>query len=743
MWAFGLAIALGVGGAVAGYRGPPVLYQSAGLIEIQPKVPRILYASEENGLHPMFDSFVESQVVLVSSRRVVDMAMDSPEWRRLGRPRTDEQVALFADSLKAMRQGRSQYVQVVFTDEDPAAAVAGVNAVLEAYRKIVDENETRSGENTVLVLDNKRTGLNNRLAEIRAEVQAVTEDLGPEGLEDRYKSQLDQLGKLDEALNQTDLEIAKLRAESTEGGATMSDEEIALKDDAIQKMAQELAEAEREASYMENVLHIGSADPKLAALQLRIGSLREAIANRLRVRRAAMNATPESRAAAMREGELRRTQIVGMRDAVQDEVRRLGKKRGQLIELEAERKLLNERLEEVRLRLEQITVESSVRGRITIVSAGDRPAGPAKDRRGSLAVLGLLGGAALGFGAVVVWGVRDARMRHVLDVDPAMARDRFLGVLPEVPDEGAEAPAAGEDDPGAMADYCVHHVRTMLQLRSRDHKRVVVLTSPSAGAGKTTLTLALGASFAAAGSKTLLVDCDLVGRGLTSALRSLACEAASRAIIGPDAAETVGARRRSRMEELLSARRVAYQEAQIDELLAAARELARAGDDAGTRAMRALEAVSRRSGDASASHPAAHGILDALGGEDLARCVVELDDRLVALPVGRARGDDAERLSHEALDRLISACRTDYDTILIDTGPILGSLEAALVASVADTALLIVNRGERRKLVDDALANLERIGVDVTGVIFNRASAAEIVRSSYGSRSASRPVEVA
>jgi hypothetical protein len=54
-----------------------------------------------------------------------------------------------------------------------------------------------------------------------------------------------------------------------------------------------------------------------------------------------------------------------------------------------------------------------------------------------------------------------------------------------------------------------------------------------------------------------------------------------------------------------------------------------------------------------------------------------------------------------------------------------------------------VTRGERQSLVNDALSRLDQIEADVAGVIFNRASVDDVVRSKYVSRSASTPVGVA
>jgi polysaccharide biosynthesis transport protein len=297
-----------------------------------------------------------------------------------------------------------------------------------------------------------------------------------------------------------------------------------------------------------------------------------------------------------------------------------------------------------------------------------------------------------------------------------------------------------------MADYCVHHIRTMLQLRSPGQSMVVALTSPSPGAGKTTLSIALGMSFAAAGSRTLLIDCDFVGHGLTSAVRSLVCDRTADVLTAP--AGTVeqpgagGGGPRHMMTKLLAARRLTFDDDQVAELLAATRRRAAAGDAHAARTARALEAL-ERPGDGGPSE-VRRGIMGALDGRELDQCVIETDvPNLSMLTVGDGTEEDAKRLSRDCLERLVADCRGRYDTVLIDTGPVIGSIEAAFASAAADDVLLVVARGERRPAVDEALERIATIGAEVAGVVFNRATSADVAMSSYGSRSQSKAAQVA
>jgi Mrp family chromosome partitioning ATPase len=74
-----------------------------------------------------------------------------------------------------------------------------------------------------------------------------------------------------------------------------------------------------------------------------------------------------------------------------------------------------------------------------------------------------------------------------------------------------------------------------------------------------------------------------------------------------------------------------------------------------------------------------------------------------------------------ALRSVIKQARELYDTVLIDTGPVPGSLEASAVAAAADAVVLVVSRGEQRPLAEKSIRHLHDIGASVAGLVFNRA----------------------
>jgi capsular exopolysaccharide synthesis family protein len=197
----------------------------------------------------------------------------------------------------------------------------------------------------------------------------------------------------------------------------------------------------------------------------------------------------------------------------------------------------------------------------------------------------------------------------------------------------------------------VHQIRTMLQLSRGVDTHVYAVTSAAPAEGKTSLTLALGLSFAASGSHTLLIDTDLVGAGLTARLD----------MTGPDGI---------------------------------------------------LEAMANRT------------IMDYVRTTDIAD--------LSVLPVGQAQAHHAGQFSPAGLRRMLAEAKKQYEVVLIDTGPILGSIEATPVAAAADAVILCVSRGQQRPLVEKALHHLQQIGARFAGVVFNRAQSRDFEQSISG-----------
>jgi Mrp family chromosome partitioning ATPase len=278
----------------------------------------------------------------------------------------------------------------------------------------------------------------------------------------------------------------------------------------------------------------------------------------------------------------------------------------------------------------------------------------------------------------------------------------MLGMLPRLPED------LSDPNQAALAAHCVHEIRTLLQIWSRSSRhRVFAITSPNAGAGKTSLTLALGASYATANLRTLIVDCDLIAGALTRRAELII----------------------KRMLGQILLREGLINETQLAQAVAIA-------NDSGKRIGQVLVDEGLITPDDLETAIAAQieqpvGILDAMHGIPIEQCVAQTSiPNLQILPVGAGTARDVPLLSPEALHTLMESLGKRFDVVLVDTGPILGSLEASLVAGAVDGVVLVVRKGDRQPLVERAMSQLVTVGARVAGVVFNGASSEDIL--TYG-----------
>src|SRR5690606_19602259 len=123
-------------------------------------------------------------------------------------------------------------------------------------------------------------------------------------------------------------------------------------------------------------------------------------------------------------------------------------------------------------------------------------------KRPTMATFGFVVGGGLPVLGLVLLGLMDRKYRYSDEATSGGTRGvPLLGILPNLPDRLSDPSQA------SVAAHCVHQIRTMLQLNTlSDGPSVLGVTSATSGDGKTSLCLALGLSFAASGSRTLLID---------------------------------------------------------------------------------------------------------------------------------------------------------------------------------------------------------------------------------------------
>ncbi len=93
---------------------------------------------------------------------------------------------------------------------------------------------------------------------------------------------------------------------------------------------------------------------------------------------------------------------------------------------------------------------------------------------------------------------------------------------------------------------------------------------------------------------------------------------------------------------------------------------------------------------------------------------------LSLLTSGSVPKNPSEILGSAQMRDVIAQAREKYDIILLDSAPVLGMTDTAVLASEADAVMMVIKTGEAtRKAVKMAIAQLEQVGAQICGIVLN------------------------
>ena len=705
-WAILLSLVLAGVLGFLGYQSVEPMYKSTGAVIMAPDPIMFGNLADPQGMN-RWKSFLFTQEQKLSSKEVADRAMALPAWKvnrgEDAEPWThqDFSEAISADMDEADKN--NNFFTISFEAEDGVTAGAGNQAAIQAYaEEFANDTETQfyARINRLRKVVNGQADQINQALGMR---RTVMSDAAYDQMEGQLRGLQQQRLELKFQLDEVRAWLASRNPDTDQPNTNPADllaADTALSELQAQKEALEgeiqMREFEGKGPDHPMVKRLyNRRDVTVAQIESRIEQL-QSDGDVARV------GDPEYTNFRRLEQQWHR-QLVD----VENELDQLSKKRAEVMAYQDQIAAARDLIADAELQIEQLRIElDGVKNIVRISGFGPTPTEPynlgkAKQMAALGGILGLLGG----FGLVMGIGAMDRRLRHVGDARLGLGDEtRMLGVLPTLPENFADP------DQSERAAHAVHHIRTLLQISNRGTARVFSVTSPAAGSGKSSLTVALGLSFAASESKTLVIDCDLVGAGLT---------------------RRVGAVVNRSVEAILREDTVLTDE-QISEAVRHAREkgvnLKDALVELGMLTKKDMQRLNRRQADS------ALGVLDACQGRPFSECVANTGiDNFSVLPIGAAKPQDAGQLSPKSLRMLINRAREEYDVVLIDTGPCLGSLEASMAAAESDATVLIVSRGDSKSMAVKARDHLVSVGANVVGVVFNHALENDLNSSSFAS----------
>lgn len=676
-----LAGLLGAGGYYHGSQN--ISYTSQGVVQVVQTRRSILYETELNQRDPDYDAFRSLQARLIQSQRLLSKAIeveyedpDRVSMRDLGWPQGQAGLRKLIKSLRVLVPRSENVILVSITDDDPVVAQVAVNAVLTAYEQL--SGDTAAAEFTTL--ERELIGLRDQYRrqrdDAREAILNLAEQYGTDDLERRRESKGTELDRLDRRIRELQIAQAMLppKPEGDEPEAEASEtpssvEALASYDPQLASLVSRLNQIELE--IRSNSDQLGAEHPQMQRLERdrtimsdlvneRAGTVRERLGGESL---AGPRMADGSASRANTERQL--VQLRALRESLAGEVLELGRVQLRIDHEKQRSDEANTALAETTHRLEALRVEqgdANQRARIEVVTRGDQPLRPDGDNKQKFAGMGALGGAVLGVGLVALPGLIRPKYRSIGQLalpDPSYT---VLGVMPELDAGGA----AGDE----LARLNLHQIRVLLEsarVRAGGSTEAYLMTSATAGEGKTSLVIALASAYSNAGMSVVLVDADLVGRSLTAQLSTR----------------------------------------EVDGVL----QWIRAGN--------------------LIADPPVHST--PVPG-------------VVIVPCGRDNGLEPEALGPRQLTAMIDLLKQRFDVVLVDSGPVLGSTEAAAAVSACDETVLVIGRGQRESLVKAARDRLERLGATRVGIVFNRADRDDLEKNptsatSVGMSQRSRPTE--
>jgi len=657
-------------------------YRARGEVRVRPIIPRLVFRTEDNGMIPLYTSFVNTQVAIMRSPAVLQRVLDRKEVQETqwytnpkGKPALPPMERL-RDTLSVRPRRGTEIIDVSFLAPIAEDAKVIVNTVLEQYTKYIGEISDATEDKLYKQLETKYKSLEREIQGQETTIAGLRASLGtgtPEELVTARRLRLDETkARLDELRQNIALLEWQQAADSNELAVARSGEmegQPPYHEDADWRRLDVDVRTRRHqiASSLLTPKHPGMVqmtdDLKFAEelLQLREAQLGEQWRNRPRTAPglgATVAATgtpgygndPVSLKQQLSRAKQEEKLLIEEYKKQQEESEKLFAS-AQLLQ-KANNALAHKRdlFNAVRQRRDQKTMERNVEGSIEVLTRGMTSSKPHEDRRIVFTAMALVMGLGMGGGLAFLRAFRSQTIYAAKDMPHSM-QVPFLGNIPVTRTKKTLGRSLYDEVRQSQSRMIesVRLVRTALLARLDGHDSTTVLvTSAAAGTGKSSFTRMLGKSLAQAGKKVLMIDADFRKMALTKRFDLL--------------------------------------------------------DKPGF-----IESLTSRSVDEQNIFPT-----DTSG--------------LKIMPAG-VRGDDGalfEETANGAFKACIGQLRNQFNIILLDSSPILPVADAAILSSQVDGTIMVERElVSRRANVVDALARLGSAGGRLLGTVFVGSSSHE------------------
>lgn len=494
-------------------------YQVSARVRVAPVIRPILFNDDETDISRQFNVHIATQAQSLVSPAVLEAAIELPELKTLPPIAAwTDPVAILQNKILVEQIRGTELLSISMTGENAQHMVAILNGVLKTYLSRREDDQKRWDDKVFVTLRKEETELQSKLTEKAEAVRKLMADLRPgvaagvEGgvADTRYTELQRQLTQAS-----TDIVVSKARIELLDRGGeadkTLEGEGFETYRNADPQWLAMVNQQRdlRTSAFNDVAAGRGPSHPEVATRPARLQSLKEEIAARENELRGEYKKVIRDRL----ENKLHDAEATAK--ALQVEIGNALRDRSDVAQqqialksLEDERQRLEQAHMQVKQKIWNVSVEQNRMSRVTIDSPPTMPLVPNLDRRPKYLLAAIFASLFFGASAALVRSRLDRSVHEPTEVSTRFGLP-VLGSVQYLPNTNGQG--FGRDE--RMLES-MRFISTALAPPGRARQpRVRLITSPTRGAGKSTVATHLAKSLAASGRKVLLIDADNYGQG--------------------------------------------------------------------------------------------------------------------------------------------------------------------------------------------------------------------------------------